>query len=545
MEQKALLRSIPLFKNLDDDDLALIAGRLHKESYPKGEFVFRKGEVGDTMYLVETGQVAVVGEDGTETIAFMGPGSFVGEISLLLAQPRTANLQVMIDAQLWVLRRQDFEHLIATRPSIALEMLRELSKRLVVTTQRKRILRRVRQITVVFGGLGMELAQAVRVELKSTIGFLPLPDAPVATSITLSGGLMLLKSWDITEDNLAEHLGYQIQVFKHVVVALPYQPTPLAQKAIDLADTVVSIGPPPDWFSAEGKKCDLWVIGETRTELARAARRLTGRTVGLALSSGGSRGVAHLGVLKVLKENNVPIDMVAGTSAGALFGVLYAQGWNVDQLVNFVDELKSATSLRNWDFNFPPRTALVKGKIARNKLIAKWVENRNFEDLPTPIFMVAADAYTGEEIVFDSGSLADAIRASLSIPVVAEPWHYQGRYFLDGGIVNPLPASVLRERGADIVIASSVVQPLAQSYRGDTEKMPNILQTIFNIYSAMEAEVVSKQLPLIDVLIQNNVSANHSLDFDEASALVTVGEQSARQMLPHIRKALQASPTAP
>lgn len=545
MQQIALLRSIPLFKNLDDDDLTLIAQSLHREKHPRGAMVFAKGDVGDTLYLVETGQVAVIGEDGKETIAFLGPGSFVGEISLLLAQPRTANLQVMIDAQLWALHKDDFDHLIATRPSIALEMMRELSKRLVTTTQRRPNPRRVRQITAVFGGLGMELALAVRAELRSTIGFLPLPDAPVTSNVTLSGGLMLLHSFDLTDATLAEHLGYQIQVFKHVVVALPDDPTPLAQKAIDLADTVVSIGPPPAWFSAAGKKGDLWQIGDTPTELARAGRRLMGRTVGLALSSGGSRGVAHLGVLKVLIENDIPIDLVAGTSAGALFGVLFAQDWGVEQLVGFVDELKSATSLKNWDFNFPPRTALVKGKIARNKLIAKWVDHKNFEDLHTPMFMVAADAYTGEEVVFDSGSLADAIRASLSIPVVAEPWHYQGRYFLDGGIVNPLPASVLRERGADIVIASSVVQPLAQSFRGSTDKMPNILQTVFNIYSAMEAEVVSKQLPLIDVLIQNNVSANHSLDFEQAGALVQVGEDSTRQMLPQIQKVLAAVPGRP
>jgi NTE family protein len=204
--------------------------------------------------------------------------------------------------------------------------------------------------------------------------------------------------------------------------------------------------------------------------------------------------------------------------------------------------LKSATKLANWDFNFPPRTALVKGKIARDKLIANWVEHKNFEDTKTPIFMVAADAYTGEEIVFDSGPLADAIRASLSIPVVTEPWFYQDRYLLDGGIVNPLPASVLRERGADIVIGSSVIQPMGQSYKSDTHKMPSIMQTISNMFSAMEAEVVGKQLPLIDVLIQHHVSTGHALDFDQAAALIEVGEETARQMLPEIKAAIETTP---
>ncbi|GAB4444037.1 MAG: hypothetical protein Kow0031_26420 [Anaerolineae bacterium] len=538
MERIDLLKRIPLFKNLPQDDLALIAQSLHRESYPKGTLVFNKGDQGDTLYLVESGRVAVVGDDGRETIAFMGPGSFVGEISLLLAQPRTANLQVMIDAQLWSLHKEDFDRLVSTRPTIALEMMRELSKRLVTTTQRKAVARKRRRITAVFGANALELARQLHLAAQAPIGFLPLPGAPAPPNITLSGGTMLLNGHGLSESELAEHLSYQVEVFRQVVVALPNKPGPLANKATDLADTVVSLGQPPDWFTVDSKKCDLWVIEDSRDSLAHVSRRLLGQTVGLALSSGGSRGLAHIGVLKVLMQENIPIDMVAGTSAGALFGALYVLGWSIERLSSFTQELQAATRWRNWDFNIPPRTAIVKGKIARDKLIAKWVEDKSFADAHPPIFMVAADAYTGEEIVFDSGPLADAIRASLSIPVVAEPWHYQGRFLIDGGIVNPLPASVLRQRGADIVIGSSVVQPLAQTYRGRTDQMPNIMQTVSNMYSAMEAEVISKQFPLIDVLIQHDVTANHSLDFDQADGLIDIGEQSARQMLPHIKKAL-------
>lgn len=536
---KDLLRSIPLFKNLEDDDLELIAKHLHKEKYPKGKYVFREGDFGDTMYLVESGQVAVVGQDDRETIAFMGPGTFVGEISLLLAQPRTANLQVMLDAHLWALCKEDFDKLITTRPTIALEMMRELSKRLVTTTQRKKRLTKIRRITAVIGSKGFNLARAIHTQLKTPVGLLPLAGAPLASNVTISGGIMLLDGDNLTDDTLAEHLSHQIEVFKHVVVWLPDESNPLAQKAIELADTVVSIGQPPGWFSPP-KNCDLWVTTESRDDLFRIARRLINRTVGLALSSGGSRGLAHIGVLKVLMQEGIPIDMVAGTSAGALFGSLYALGWGIEALSSFPDELKSATKITNWDFNFPPKTALVKGKIARDKIIARWVENKSFEDLALPFFVVAADVYTGEEIIFDSGPLADAIRASVSIPVLVEPWRHGSHYLIDGGIVNPLPASVLRDRGADIVIGSSVVQPMAQSYRGNREQMPNMWQVVSNMFSAMEAEVISKQLPLVDVLIQHTASANHALDFDQANALVDLGEESARQMLPEIKAALEA-----
>lgn len=536
MAVKDLLKSIPLFKNLDNDDLELIATHLRKEHYAKDALVFKQGDVGDTLYLVESGRVIVIGNDD-ETIAVLGPGSFVGEISLLLAQPRTAALQVTIDAQLLALCKDDFEQLIATRPSIGLEMMRELSQRLVTTTQRKQSFVKQRRITAAFGKQGLELAQAIHAELESPVGILMLPNAYASVNITISDGLMLLDDQDLTPTSLAERLSYQIEVFRHILVLVPDQSTPLVNKAVELADTVVCIGRPPTW-ELPTKGQDVWTTDGSRLELARLARRLVNRTVGLALSSGGSRGLAHIGVLKVLMEENIPIDMVAGTSAGALFGSLYALGWNIDRLTAFTDELKKATRITNWDFNFPPRTALVKGKIARKKLIGKWVEEKTFEDLHTPLYMVAADAYSGDEIVFDSGPLADAIRASLSIPVLAEPWRHQGRYLLDGGIVNPLPASVLRDRGADIVIASSVVQPISESYRGDSDQMPNLLQTISNVYSAMEAEVIRKQIPLIDVLIQHHATVSHALDFDQAAALVEAGEQTARQMLPEIKQAV-------
>jgi NTE family protein len=277
-------------------------------------------------------------------------------------------------------------------------------------------------------------------------------------------------------------------------------------------------------------------------DLWRTARRLTNRTIGLALSSGGSRGLAHIGAMKVLREENIPIDLVAGTSAGAWFGAFFAAGWDTDRFDQFVEEIKNVTKFSNWDFNIPPRTGIAKGRKARDRVIDHSVEGRTFEDLKVPFCVIAADILTGDEVVFDSGPLADAIRASLSVPVLADPWYYQGRYFVDGGIVNPLPADVLRARGADIVIASSVIQPLRDSYSGSRDQMPNILQIVFNIYSAMEAQVVEDQLPLIDVLIQHNVAAKHTLDFEQVHDLVRLGERTARQMLPAIKETIETPP---
>lgn len=535
-----VLKNIPLFQNLSDEDLALVADRLRKEEYPKGTVLFQEGDPGETMDIIASGQLVVIGRDGEERIATLGPGNFVGDISVLLGQPRTAAVHVSIDAQLWVLHKKDFDDLIATRPSIALEMMRELSRRLVTTTHRRQQQAR-RRITALIGlRKGIELSEAIHLQLNAPVGVLRLPRAKLPDPVPKPNGITFLDNQDLDEASLAETLSFQVETYRHVVILLPEHPDPLAFKAVDLADTVVSIGEPPDWITRDVEVRDLWVSGESQEELERTARRLTNRLVGVALSSGGSRGLAHVGVLKVLQRENIPIDMIAGTSAGALFGALFALGFSIERMEQFAGSLRQYNRFTNWDINIPPRSGLIKGRIARDRIIAKEVDYKNFEDTRIPLCIVAADILTGEEVVFESGPLADAIRASLSVPVLADPWAYQGRYFVDGGAVNPLPASVLRDRGADIVIASNVVRPLNESYDGPTDRMPNILQSVFNIFSAMEAEMIKKQIPLIDVLVQHQVSAQYTLDFTQAEDLVRRGEETAEAMLPEIKAALQS-----
>ncbi|RME44604.1 MAG: hypothetical protein D6796_11575 [Caldilineae bacterium] len=537
-----ILRSIPLFKNLSDEDLSLIAGRLRKEEHPKGTILFREGDRGTSMYLIESGQLAVMEEGSDQPIAVMGPGNFVGDISLLLAEPRTATVQVTIDAQLWLLDKKDFDALIDTRPSIALEMMRELSRRLVTTTHRKRQMV-TRRITALSGAhRSVELSEAIHVHLKSPVALLPLPHAKTGLIPPGKTGVLFLKDDALTEASLAEQLSRQVEVYKHVVLVLPDDPDPLAKKAIDLADTVVCIGDPPPWLVEDDHVDELWITTDSEEGLHRIARRLTNRTVGLALSSGGSRGLAHVGVLKVLQEENIPVDMIAGSSAGALFGAFFAAGWDFEQMRAYIDYLKTLTRPSNWDFKIPPTTGVVRGRRARDRYLARPLNDCSFEELQIPLYIVAADILTGEEVVFDSGPVADAIRASASIPILGEPWHYGGRYLIDGGVVNPLPASVLRERGANIVIASNVVQPLRESYSGPRDKMPHIGQIIFNIISAMEAEMIKKQLPLIDVLIHHGVSARSTLDFAQTDRLIRHGEEIARRMLPAIREAIESPP---
>ncbi len=567
------LRAIPLFRDLTNEDLDSIAALLKHVSYPKGSTIFRQGDIGDAMYLVESGQVVVWDEQVGEALAYLGPGSFAGEIALLLAEPRSASLKVSIDANLYVLEKNDFDHLLKKRPAIAVYMTRELGQRLVKTSK-QRFKSQTKRISALWGVDNGELVRTLSQHLKKPIAIVPLPNSQPYTLPADVPDVFVLSDKDISLRNLAERLGVQIEIYSHIIILLPTVANALARKAVSLADTVISIGAPPDWLKATVDALaknnfsaadtiigalgppppwrktyappeKIWETTNNPAALNRIARRITGHTVGLALSSGGGKGLAHIGVLKVLQEENIPVDILAGTSAGAFFGgIFYAAGWDENRHHSFAAEIQSLNRWRNWDINLPPRAGILKGRKARG-LIADLVKHKQFEDLELPFYCVAADVMTGKKVVFDSGDLADAIRASLSIPMLADPWQIENRYLIDGAFVDPIPAKLLRDKGADIVIASSVIQPLnggsQNAANASPEKMPHFLKIITNIQSMVEEQLVQTQLDEIDVMIHTQAKIDHALDFTRAKSIIAAGEAAARAQLPAIKACLEAT----
>ncbi len=543
------LRNNPLFRDLPDESLKSIATRLKRERYAQGAIIFREGDTGDSLYLVESGQLEVVttvkdvNEDSVteQTQAYIGPGSFAGELAPLLDRPRTATLKVIIDADLWVLHKQDLEELLAEHPSIYLHFMRELGQRLVITSHQ--VSAQKTPLTSVWGDYWYELLLALANHTQGSVGILPLIGSlpPIGRSsfldvMTSKAGVELIET-GLSEEALTKDLPSQREEFDHVLLILPKHPSPTARMALDQSNYVVNFGTPPAWIQEAVSIDRLLNCDASLESVQRIARRLTGRTVGLALSSGGSRTVAHIGVMRVLRQAGIPIDMIAGSSGGAFFGALIAAGWSDQELVEFARELKDVNTFRNWDINLPPKAGLIKGRRARD-LIEGWLEGRHFKDLEIPLHVVATDLATGEEVVFSEGPIADAVRASISIPGVANPWEYDNRFLVDGAVVNPMPASVLHDRGAKIIIGSSVVRFADDPSQPRFEEMPHFLQIISRIISSVETEQIKAQFPLVDVLIHPSVFVDHSLDFSEVDTLIALGEEAARQELANCERKL-------
>src|SRR6056297_218787 len=177
------------------------------------------------------------------------------------------------------------------------------------------------------------------------------------------------------------------------------------------------------------------------------------KKVGVALSGGGSKGIAHIGVLKILEKYNIPIDLVSGTSIGSVIGALYCSGYSIKKLETLFTEDK-----REWkklfDYTFP-KHGLIKGKKIE-KFIEEELKDITFKELKKPLYVTAFDIENRQEIYFNKGSVGKAVRASISIPGIIVPVENKKRILVDGGIVDPIPTEVLKKAGAEIIIAINV-----------------------------------------------------------------------------------------
>ena len=285
--------------------------------------------------------------------------------------------------------------------------------------------------------------------------------------------------------------------------------------------------------------------------------------IGLALSGGGARGAAHLGVIRVLEENNVPIDYISGTSFGSIVGGMYAAGMSVDEIeaelasidwAEMLDDLppRSDRSFRRkrdddiYRARFKPgfndgSLDLPKGLIQGQKvdleftrLVLPVASVENFEDLMIPFRAVAADIANGEEVVLSSGNLALAIRASLSIPAVFTPVELDGRLLVDGGIANNLPISVVRDMGADIVIAVDIGTPLASK-----EEIDSVLVISSQLTGLMTRGNVAAQISTLtdtDVLIVPELGDISAGDFDEFADAIPLGREATLAQIDNLRQ---------
>lgn len=250
--------------------------------------------------------------------------------------------------------------------------------------------------------------------------------------------------------------------------------------------------------------------------------------IGLVLGSGSARGLAHIGVIQVLEENRIPVDLIVGCSIGAMVGGIYAAGAKINMLDRLIDSMD--TSLL-FDVRIP-RMGFMEGKKI-HYFLELMTKNKTFSDLDIPFFTVATDLISGEAVVFRDGPVADAIRASISIPGVFQPVHLDKMILVDGAVANRLPIDVAKDEGADIIIAVEVNYTHAREIIINTAM--DVIMTSLDIMQKPQFDLMSQKA---DILIKPEVGHYASKDFNKSGELVTLGRQAAEAQLDAIKRVM-------
>jgi predicted acylesterase/phospholipase RssA len=305
----------------------------------------------------------------------------------------------------------------------------------------------------------------------------------------------------------------------------------------------------------------LWILSIiVFTGLATNNNTLESPKIGLALGGGGAKGFAHLGVLKIIDSLNIPISYVAGTSIGAVMGGLYSAGYSASQIDSMVKAIDWSTIFSDqpareklsysekWEtgrfqiplnfnhFNLEPPSGLIAGQkvsLLLSRLLLPICQITNFDSLAIPFRCVAADLISGKEVILDKGSLAEAIRASISVPSVFTPVEWGDSLLVDGGVINNLPVDVLRKMGADLIIAIDVGL-LSKS----KEELNDAITILRHSLSLSQNIKETENMRSADVVISPNLSNYSIADFNnrKISEIVEIGQQTARSCVEDLKK---------
>lgn len=540
------LADLRIFADLSPDVRDLVAAGADVVEVAAGQWLFRQAEVAEALYLVRSGRLEVV--QGDVVINELGRGDILGELSLLTGTVRSASVRARRDTQLLRLSREQFVALTDEHPHVLRTVAATVADRLRRIAPPRR--ETPRPVVVAVLGLGPgtpvdtvqrvlvdELRRTLRVSTPGRVDGVGLERAELAADrVVLScagdppaGGDDTSRWWSFCARQCDRAVLVASSRESPDVPAVG-RPGPSTNR-VDL----LLVGPRPDseamrrWRESAGSARIQLVTdaAELPARVRGIARRIAGTSVGLVLGGGGARAFTHIGVIDELVRAGVLIDRVAGTSLGAWVGACFALGMDAERIG---DEARREYVQRNpyGDYTIP-RVALSRGVRTRTAL-ARCLGPSIIEELPVEFACMSVDLYARLPVTHRRGSLVDAVRASLSLPVLYPPYAIEGRLHVDGGLIDNLPVAALAEPREGPVIAVNVVTDGGEPDTSGAVAPPLIETLMRSIMLASSTASASAQ-ERADLVITPDARGVGLLEFARLPLMVEVGRATARVAL--------------
>ena len=545
MTHPSPLGDSPLFGLLPaylQDELVAAAQPLR---VPAREWLFHAGDAGDCLYLVVSGRMRVLAErDGrTAVLNTLGPGAVLGELAILTGAERSASVQAVRDTELLEIHGERFEELLRRDVEFGTGLARALAER-------------IQQ------GGALEPSEAPTAVVALTA--LPGVDAgrlwdELETAFSELGNTVLLaepaESWG-DEEGWGAGLGDLERAYEFVLLEAGLDGSAWSTFCLRQADRAViategglradpsppagcdlvflrtpSIDDVASWASADPRAHHVIASEEALPDATRRlARRLTGRSLGLVLSGGGARALAHIGVLQVFAEEKIVVDRYGGCSMGAFIGAMAALGWPPEAMVETCRRQLTRRMPFN-DYTFP-RHALLRARRIASKL-ERIFGDVALEQLPYPFFTVSADLLSSRMVVHRTGSLIEAVGSSMAIPGLAPPVLRRAELLVDGGVLNNLPIDVMIAGESGPVVAVDVMRRLESDDPDANPEalLPTILETLSRATVLGSVGRAESNRELADLLITPDVQDISLRGFKHLDRAVEAGRRAAEEAL--------------
>ncbi|MEN3316496.1 MAG: hypothetical protein V7605_2730 [Acidimicrobiaceae bacterium] len=576
-ELREALRSVPVFARLADDILSRVAHEAVAVAVQAGDWIFRQGDEADRVFVVLSGRLEVVLESPppARRLRSLSAGDPVGELGVLTGSTRAASVRAIRDSELLGVDRRTIDGMLEV-PAFARTMIGALASHLQETAVGPVQDRRPTVIAVLvddrqpwtgdfraalFQGLGRDgpIAELTRPATPDASSFGRVLDDHERRHgrVLLWAGTALAGEWD----------QFCVRQADRVIVATTARAPRIALPGdTDLhvavcGDRPATAGQLAPWMDAEPAATPHQVaLGPAfAADVRRLGRRVSGSSLGVVMSGGGARGMAHIGVLDVLLEAGIDVDRIGGCSMGSLIGAMFAMGRSAGEVEEQCRQ-ELATKKPFGDYTVP-RASFLRGKRAQDMLV-RMLGHGHIEEMGRSFFAVSCDLNDAHCVVHRRGPAWEAVGISASIPGLLPPVAREGRMLVDGGLLNNMPVDVMALESGPVV----AIDVMAEGWRPKTvawerrptpggvrgmvghlagrgpERVPALSETLVRTSVIGSWRLTQENRRRADLVVTPSVGHVGLLEFRRIDELVEAGRAAAREALPALESLLAADP---